>query len=49
VIEQDLAPSLVVFFYIIVLGQFYVFAAVFAYFLLVTAGGLIAAYKMNNY
>ena len=48
VIEHDLAPSLFVYFYIVVLGQFYVFAAVFAYFLLVTGGGLVAAYKMDN-
>lgn len=48
VIEQDLAPSLLVFFFVMGLGQFYVFAAVIAYLMLLVCGLLVLAYKMNN-
>lgn len=30
------------------LGQFYIFAAIFGYFVIATGGLLIFAYKMNN-
>ena len=48
VIERDLAPSLIVFFGVMVLGQFYVFAAIISYFVLLVGGGLVFAYKMHN-
>lgn len=48
VIEHDLAPSLLVFFCIMGLGEFYVFAAVFGYFILLLGGLLVLAYKMHN-
>lgn len=48
VIERDLAPSIIVFFAVIVLGQFYVFAAVISYLVLLVGGGLVFAYKMHN-
>jgi len=41
VVEQDLAPSLLVFFCIMGLGEFYVFAAIFGYFI-ICVGGLLA-------
>jgi hypothetical protein len=48
VIEQDLAPSIMVYFCIMGLGQFYVFAAVFGYLTLLIGGLLVLAYKMQN-
>ena len=48
VVERDLAPSLIVFFAVIVLGQFYVFAAIVSYFVLLVGGGLVFAYKVHN-
>ncbi len=48
VIEQDMAPSLIVFFCVMGLGEFYVFAAVIAYLMLLVCGMLVLAYKMNN-
>jgi hypothetical protein len=48
VIEHDLAPSLLVYFCIMGLGEFYVFAAVFGYFIMLIGGLLVLAYKMNN-
>ena len=48
VIEQDMAPSLIVFFCVMGLGEFYVFAAVIAYLMLLVCGMLVLAYKMKN-
>ena len=48
VIEKDLAPSFLVFFCIMGLGEFYIFAAVFGYFMVLIGGLLIFAYKMEN-
>ncbi len=48
VVEKDLAPSILVFFCVMGLGEFYIFAAVFGYLLLLMAGLLILAYKMEN-
>lgn len=47
-VEYDLAPSLLVFFCIMGLGEFYVFAAVFGYFLLAVSGLMVIAYKLNK-
>ena len=43
-----MAVSLVVFFCVMGLGQFYIFAAVMAYLMLLVCGLLVLAYKMNN-
>jgi hypothetical protein len=48
VIEQDMAPSILIFFCVMGLGQFYVFAAVMAYLMLLVSGLLVLAYKMVN-
>lgn len=48
VIERDLAPSLLVYFCIMGLGEFYIFAAIFGYFILIVGGLLVMAYKLNN-
>lgn len=48
VVEFDLAPSLIVFFFIMGLGEFYIFAAIFGYFVLFICGLLVLAYKMHN-
>jgi hypothetical protein len=48
VVEHDLAPSFLVFFCIMGLGEFYVFAAVFSYLMLLIGGLLVLAYKMQN-
>jgi hypothetical protein len=48
VVEIDLAPPLIVFFITIGLGQFYIFAAVIGYFIMLIAGLLVLAYKLNN-
>ena len=43
-----MAPSLMIFYCVMGLGQFYIFAAVMAYFMLLVCGLLVLAYKMNN-
>jgi len=48
VIEHDLAPSFMVYFCIMGLGEFYIFAAVFAFLMLLIGGLLVLAYKMQN-
>jgi hypothetical protein len=48
VVEYDLAPSLIVFFFVMGLGEFYVFAAIFGYFVLFICGLLVIAYKIHN-
>ena len=48
VVEYDLAPSLLVFFCIMGLGEFYVFVAIFGYFILFIVGLLCLAYKFHN-
>ncbi len=48
VVEYDMAPSLLVFYCIMGLGEFYVFAAIFGYFIMTIGGLLVLAYKMNN-
>ena len=49
VIEIDLAPSLIIYFFMIGLGEFFIFAAVFGYFMLITAALLVIAYQKNAY
>ena len=44
-----MAPSILVFIVLIGLGEFYVFAAVFGYFMLAAGGGLVLAYYRNNF
>ncbi|TNV78017.1 hypothetical protein FGO68_gene13445 [Halteria grandinella] len=48
VVEYDLAPSLLVFFCIMGLGEFYVFAAIFGYFIICVGALLTISYKMNK-
>ena len=48
VIEHDLAPSLIVYYMIMGLAEFYVFAAIFGYFVFLIGGLLVLAYKMKN-
>lgn len=48
-IEVDLAPSLFVYFSVMGLGEFYVFAAVFSFLLLLQAVILMIAYQKNLY
>jgi len=48
VIEHDLAPSLLVFYCVMGLGEFYIFAAIFSYFVLLIGGLLVLAYKLGN-
>ena len=48
VIEKDLAPSFLVYFCIMGLGEFYIFAAIFGYFVVLLGGLLVLAYKMEN-
>lgn len=47
VIEYDMAPTFMIYFFMIGLGQFYVFAAVFGFFMLITGTLLIIAYMKN--
>eukprot|EP00347_Sterkiella_histriomuscorum_P020503 403337550 len=49
VIEYDLAPSLLIFYFMIGLGEFFVFAAVFGYFMLIVGALLVVAYQKNSY
>lgn len=48
VVEHDLAPSLIVYYMIMGLAEFYVFAAIFGYFVFLIGGLLVLAYKMKN-
>lgn len=49
VVEYDMAPSLFVYFIMIGLGEFFVFAAIFGYFLFITSALLVVAYQKNAY
>ena len=49
VIERDMAPSLVIYFLAIVMGTFYVIAAIFGYMIFVISGLMVLAYLKNNY
>ena len=49
VIEYDLAPSLIINFFMIGLGEFFVFAAVFSYFLLIAGAIMVVAYQKKSY
>jgi hypothetical protein len=48
VVEQDLAPSILVFYCIMGLGEFYVFAAVLGYLIITFGGLLVFAYKVSK-
>ena len=48
VVENDMAPTLLIYFTCMGMGQFYIFAAVFAYFSIVMCGLLVLAYHKNN-
>lgn len=48
VVELDLAPTLLVWFITMGLGQFFVFAAVMSYFSFACAAGLVLAYHKEN-
>ena len=49
VIEKDMAPTLLVYFLAIVLGTFYVIAAVFAFAVFIVGGVMVIAYLKNKY
>lgn len=49
VVEIDLAPSLFIYYISMGLGEFFIFSAVFAYFLFISAGLLILAYQKKLY
>lgn len=46
---MDLAPSIIVYYVMMGLGEFYIFAAVFSYFMLIIAALLVIAYQKNAY
>ena len=49
VVELDLAPSLFIYYIMMGLGEFFVFSAVFGYFLFITAALLVFAYQKKLY
>lgn len=47
VVEKDLAPTLVIYTLAIVLGTFYVIAAIFAFAVFIVGGMMVLAYARN--
>ena len=49
VVEKDMAPSLIIYFLAIVLGTFYVIAAIFGYMMFIVGGLMVFAYATQKY